>query len=120
MSNSLDRDHAQCFAGPDLGPKLFAKVISRPQKLPQVGKELLCLTSGNIDTFGGISPKDPNVSKLEGGLDTIKYMGSTKFDNYQIPYNKLNPIKYNKGNVSFEYMNHKSRIPKTMPSLQCW
>ena len=27
MSNSLDPDQAQHFVGPDLGPKLFAKVL---------------------------------------------------------------------------------------------
>ena len=26
MSNSLDQDQAQNFVGPDLGPKLFAKI----------------------------------------------------------------------------------------------
>ena len=29
MSNSLDPDQAQCFVGPDMGSKLFAKVTSR-------------------------------------------------------------------------------------------
>ena len=41
MSNSLDPDQAQCFVGPDLDQKLFAKVISRQQKLPLAGKKLI-------------------------------------------------------------------------------
>ena len=52
VSNSLDPDQARHYVGPDLGPnclqtnclagpgfKLFAKVISRQQKSPLVGKE---------------------------------------------------------------------------------
>ena len=41
MSNSLDPDQARRFVGPDLGPKLFAMVISRRQKSPLTGKELI-------------------------------------------------------------------------------
>ena len=43
LSNSLDPDQAGCFVGPDLGPnwlQRFAKVISKQQKSPLVGKEL--------------------------------------------------------------------------------
>ena len=32
MSNSLYQDQARCFVGPDLGPKLFAKIFSRRQE----------------------------------------------------------------------------------------
>ena len=32
--NSLDPDQDRCNVGPDLGPKLFAKVSSRRQKSP--------------------------------------------------------------------------------------
>ena len=34
VSNSLDPDQDQRSVGPDLGPKLFAKVISRGQNFP--------------------------------------------------------------------------------------
>ena len=40
VSNSLDPDQARHVVRPDLGPKLFAKVISRRQKLPLAGKDL--------------------------------------------------------------------------------
>ena len=39
VSNSLDPDQAQNFVGPDVGPKVFAKVISRQQKSHLAGKE---------------------------------------------------------------------------------
>ena len=40
MSNGLDPDQAQQSVMPDLGPKLFAKIISRRQNLPLAAKEL--------------------------------------------------------------------------------
>ena len=40
MSNSLDPDQVGHFVGSDMGPNLFAKVISRQQNLSLAGKEL--------------------------------------------------------------------------------
>ena len=47
VSYSLDPDQNQCSVGPDLGPKLFAKVkvINRQQKYPQARKELKLIQS---------------------------------------------------------------------------
>ena len=42
MSNSLYPDQDQPFVGPDVGPKLFAKVISSQQKSPLARKVLNC------------------------------------------------------------------------------
>ena len=41
FENSIHADQARHFVRPDLGPRPFAKVISRQQKLPlKAGKEL--------------------------------------------------------------------------------
>ena len=41
FENSIHADQARHFVRPDLGPRPFAKVISRRQKLPlKAGKEL--------------------------------------------------------------------------------
>ena len=38
--NGLDPDQNQCSVAPDLGPKLFVKVISRQQELSAARKNL--------------------------------------------------------------------------------
>ena len=40
LSNGLDPDQDRHSVGPDLGPKLFAKYISRRQESPLARKEL--------------------------------------------------------------------------------
>ena len=43
MSSGLDPDQDRHFVGPDLGPKLFAKVISRQQKMPLAARKRIFL-----------------------------------------------------------------------------
>ena len=43
MSSGLDPDQDGYFVRPDAGPKLFAKVISRQQKLPLAARKEIFL-----------------------------------------------------------------------------
>ena len=48
MSNSLDPDQDRHFVGPDLDPKLFAKVIGRKQKSWLARKDFVRLFNNNL------------------------------------------------------------------------
>ena len=65
MSKLLDPDQNQCSVGPDLGPKLFATVISRRQKLP-LSKDR-------------VNPENVDVASTAFRLYSSKYMIGVKY-----------------------------------------